>query len=59
MACKKSELVEAINTLISAVTTRNQKLLTFSSEELSALLDKIDFAPEEEETNDDQPEQVG
>jgi len=59
MACKKSELNEAINTLISAVSTRNQKLLAFSSEEPSSCIDTLEFEPEEEMINDDQPEQVG
>lgn len=47
MPCKKSELVEAINTLISASTTANKKLLEFSASELQACIETLTFGEEE------------
>jgi hypothetical protein len=57
MACKKSELVSAINSFASARVSNDPNLITFAVKLISDLVDTIDFAPEEEEvTNDDQPE---
>lgn len=57
MACKKSELVSAINSFASARISNDPNLIGFAVKLISDLVDTIDFAPEEEElTNDDQPE---
>ena len=57
MACKKSELVSAINSFASARISNDPNLINFAVRLISDLVETIDFAPEEEEvTNDDQPE---
>ena len=57
MACKKSELVSAINSFASARLSNDPILLNFAIKLVSDLVETLDFAPEEEEvTNDDQPE---
>jgi len=57
MACKKSELVSAINSFASAKLSNDRNLLNFSVKLVSDLVETLDFAPEEAEvTNDDQPE---
>ena len=59
MACKKSELVSAINSFAAARAANDANLIQFSGQLLGQYLEKLDFDPEEETTNDDQPEQVG
>ena len=57
MACKKSELVSAINSFASARVSGDASLIAFAVKLITDLIETIDFAPEEEEvTNDDQPE---
>jgi hypothetical protein len=57
MACKKSELVSAVNSFASARVSGDANLIAFAVELITDLIETIDFAPEEEEvTNDDQPE---
>jgi hypothetical protein len=61
MACKKSELVSAINSFGAARSTADGNLVNFSARLIGELLDTLDFDPEEEptaegETSDDQPE---
>jgi hypothetical protein len=57
MACKKSELISAINSFASARVSGDPNLIAFAVKLISDLVDTIDFALEEEEvTNDDQPE---
>jgi len=58
MACKKSELVSAINSFASARLSNDPNLLNFAVKLVSDLVETLDFAPEEEEevTNDDQSE---
>ena len=61
MACKKSELVSAINSFGAARSTADGNLVNFSARLIGELLDTLDFEPEEEpiaegETSDDQPE---
>lgn len=63
MACKKSELVSAINSFGAARSTGDGTLVAFSGQLIGELLDKIEFDPEEQEptteeaTSDDQSEQ--
>ena len=56
MACKKSELVSAINSFAAARSSNDGNLIQFSSQLLVQYIDSLDYEPEEE-TNDDQPEQ--
>lgn len=61
MACKKSELVSAINSFGAARSTADGNLVNFSARLIGELLDTLDFEPEEEpiaegETSDNQPE---
>ena len=57
MACKKGELVSAINSFASARVSNDPNLIAFAVKLISDLVETIDFAPEEEEVNnDDQPE---
>ena len=56
MACKKSELVSAINSFAAARSSNDGNLIQFSSQLLVQYIDSLEYEPEEE-TNDDQPEQ--
>ena len=48
MACKESELVEAINSYAAARTTGDTKLQQFSASYLQQLVGTLEFSPEEE-----------
>ena len=48
MACKKSELVEAINSFATARATGDGPLQQFSGQYLQQLVDTLEFAEEEE-----------
>jgi hypothetical protein len=50
MACKKSELVSAINSFGSARATGDGNLIAFSANLIGQLIDTIEFAAEEEVT---------
>lgn len=61
MACKKSELVSAINSFGAARFTGDRNLVAFSGQLIGELLETLEFDPEDEpttegETSDDQPE---
>jgi hypothetical protein len=56
MACKKSELVSAINSFAAARSSNDGNLIQFSSQLLGQYIDSLEYEPEEE-TNDDQSEQ--
>ena len=47
MACKKSELVEAINSFATARSTGDGPLQQFSAQYLQQLVDTLEFAEEE------------
>ena len=47
MACKKSELVQAINTFSNARTTNDPNLVNFSAKLLEQFVDTLEFAPED------------
>ena len=47
MACKQSELVEAINSFASARTTGDVKLQQFAAGYLQQLVETLEFAEEE------------
>jgi hypothetical protein len=54
MACKKSELVSAINSFGSARATGDGNLIAFSANLIGQLIETIEFAPE----GGDLPEEV-
>tara|TARA_R100001509_G_C4777581_1_gene185217 strand:- start:283 stop:468 length:186 start_codon:yes stop_codon:yes gene_type:complete len=61
MACKKSELVSAINSFGAARSTGDGNLVAFSGRLIGELLENLNFEPEdepnlEEEASDNQPE---
>ena len=49
MACKKSELVSAINSYASARVTGDGNLQNYASTLLQQMIDTLEFAPEEDE----------
>ena len=49
MACKKSELVSAINSFASARVSNDANLLGYSSALVQKFIETLEFAPEEEE----------
>lgn len=57
MACKKSELITAINSYVSARLTGDAPLIGAAANMLQPVLDSLDYAPEdetpEEEANED------
>lgn len=50
MACTKSQLVSAINSFGSARATGDGNLIAFSANLIGQLIDTLEFAPEEEAT---------
>lgn len=48
MACKKSELISAINSFGAARATGDANLIAFSGDLLGKLLGTLEFEPEEE-----------
>jgi hypothetical protein len=49
MACKKSELISAINSFGSARTSGDGNLIVFAVNLIEQLIDTIEFSPEETE----------
>jgi hypothetical protein len=57
MACKKSELISAINSFGAARATGDGNLVGFSANLIGQLIDTLEFAPEEsEEPNEEAAE---
>ena len=61
MACRKSELVSAINSFASARASNDANLIQFSGQLVGQYIETLEFEPElepeaEGEDNDDQPE---
>lgn len=52
MACKKSDLISAINSFGAARATGDGNLITFSGNLIGQLIETLEFAPEEEATED-------
>ena len=52
MACKKSELISAINSFGAARATGDGNLIAFSGNLIGQLLDTLEFEPEEEKAED-------
>ena len=59
MACKKSELISAINSFAAARASNDGNLIQFSGQLLGQYIETLEFEPEAEteENNDDQSEQ--
>jgi hypothetical protein len=57
MACKKSELISAINSFAAARASNDANLIQFSGQLVSQYLETLDFAEEETTTDNDQSEQ--
>ena len=53
MACKKSELVSAINSFASARATGDGNLVAFSAQLVQQCVDTLEFDDEDEETSED------
>ena len=56
MACKKSDLVSAINSFATARATNDSTLVNFSAALVSQLIDTLEYDPEEvieDEVNED------
>ena len=51
MACKKSELVLAINSFASACSTNDPNLIKFASELVTKYVETLEFAPEQEQAD--------
>ena len=49
MACKKSELVSAINSFASAKATGDPNLMAFSGQLVQQYIETLEYEPEEEE----------
>ena len=52
MACKKSELISAINSFGAARATGDGNLIVFSGNLIGQLIETLEFAEEEEATED-------
>ena len=52
MACKKSELISAINSFGAARVTGDGNLIAFSGNLIGQLIETLEFAPEEEVVED-------
>ncbi len=50
MACKKSELISAINSFGAARATNDINLITFAGNLIGNLIETLEFAPEEDAT---------
>ena len=57
MACKKSELVSAINSFGSARATGDANLIAFAANMIGSLPDTLEFSPEEEAKTEDSVEE--
>ena len=55
MACKKSELAQAINTYASARISGDPNLVNFASNLLTQYLDTLEYAEEEEVEPTEEP----
>lgn len=55
MACKKSELIAAVNSYAAARTTGDAQLQQFSASYLEQLIGTLEFSPEEAEKEVEKP----
>ena len=52
MACKKSELVSAVNSYANARVSADVNLINFSAQLLQQMIETLEFAEEEEEAKE-------
>jgi hypothetical protein len=50
MPCKKSELITAMNSYVSARLSQDATLINMAASLLQNMVDSLDFSPEEETT---------
>jgi len=53
MACKKSELISAINSFAAARAANDSNLVAFGSQLVSQYVDTLEYAPEEDTQEED------
>lgn len=58
MACKKSELVSAINSFGSARTTGDLNLINYAVSLIGKLIDTLEFDPEEDVNTEKETEEA-
>lgn len=58
MACKKSQLVSAINSFGSARATGDGNLIAFAADLIGSLIETLEFEPEDDKTEAITPEVV-
>lgn len=58
MACKKSELISAINSFGTARATGDGNLIAFSVSMIGQLIDTLEFEPEEEPAAEPEAEEA-
>ena len=56
MACKKSELVSAVNSYANARVAADVNLINFSAQLLQQMIETLEFADEEEEVAEEAAE---
>lgn len=59
MACKKSELISAINSFGTARATGDGNLVVFAGNLIGQLIETLEFAPEEVEEGSEEPAEKG
>ena len=58
MACKKSELISAINSFGAARASGDVNLIAFAGNLIGNLVETLEFAPEEERTEGEKTEEA-
>ena len=58
MACKKSELISAINSFGAARASGDINLITFAGNLIGNLVETLEFAPEEEASEGEKTEET-
>lgn len=56
MACKKSELISAVNSFGAARASGDINLITFAGNLIGNLIETLEFAPEEESSEGEKTE---
>lgn len=56
MACKKSQLVSAINSFVAAHATADGNLIAFAADLIGRLIETLEFEPEDEKDDAITPE---
>ena len=57
MACKKSELISAVNSFGAARASGDINLITFAGNLIGNLIETLEFAPEEEASEGEKTEE--